>query len=166
MIVAWPCIHIQTKSYSKFDFFLSNQAKYLSRLEGRYYRKNFNSRNMGIFSSYWQIIVVEKLSLLKNVHRNSSDKLNWKHCFKDKWENIWYLRWIWNRPWNQRTKLRGNTCRTCYQKIIVIKKNYLSPTPSHGYGKSSHEQSGIVSWVISSEWDMPVPVFPWESCVL
>jgi len=31
---------------------------------------------MGIFSSYRQIMVVEKLSVLKNVHRNSSDKLN------------------------------------------------------------------------------------------
>ena len=47
--------------------------------------KIVDSRYISIFSRYWQIIEIEKkyiweLSILKNVHLISSDKLNLKHC--------------------------------------------------------------------------------------
>ena len=41
----------------------------------------------------------------------SSDKLNWKHCSKNKKESVSYPRRIWNRYC---TNLRGNTCRTSW----------------------------------------------------
>ena len=70
---------------------------------------------IGIFSSYRQIIVIEKNTFgnyQKIVHPILSDKLNWKHIYINKKQSISYHRWIWNRPWKQCTNLSGNTCRT------------------------------------------------------
>jgi len=44
----------------------------------------------------------------------SSDKLNWKHCSKNKKESVSYPRRKWNRLWKQCTKLRGNTRQTSW----------------------------------------------------
>ena len=32
--------------------------------------------------------IIEKLSVVKNVHPISTDKLNWKHCSKKNKENV------------------------------------------------------------------------------
>ena len=61
--------------------------------------------------------IIEKLLISKNVPPISSDKLNWKHCSKNKKESVSYPRRIWNCLWKQCTKLRGNTRRTSW---IVI----------------------------------------------
>ena len=58
--------------------------------------------------------IIKKLSISKNVPPISSDKLNWKHCSKNKKESVSYPRRIWNRLWKQCTKLRGNTRRTSW----------------------------------------------------
>ena len=54
--------------------------------------KIIDSWHMSIFSSYLKIISIKKnifgnchkLSISKNVHPISSDKVNWKHCSKNK----------------------------------------------------------------------------------
>ena len=96
---------------------------------------------------YWQIIdiekiylgIIEKLLISKNVPPISSDKLNWKHCSKNKKKSVSYPRRIWNCLWKQCTKLRGNTRQTswivkdvhffrsdsCKSNLATLKRSYI-----------------------------------------
>ena len=67
---------------------------------------------------------IEKLWMSKNVHPISSDKLNWKHCSKNKKEGVSYPRRIWNHIWKQCTKLRSNTRWTSW--IVKYVHSYHS----------------------------------------
>ena len=68
--------------------------------------------------------IIEKLSISKNVHPISSDKLNWKHCSKNKKESLSNPRRIWNCLWKQCTKLCSNTRRTSW--IVKFDHSFLS----------------------------------------